>query len=74
MTDTSVNEAACFYVMRNGGRTGPFDIQQVRKLLNGKLMSPDSLVWKEGMTDWTKACAVPEIAAVLTKMPPAIPA
>ena len=46
---------------RNGQQAGPFSFDQLVQ----KGISPETLVWKQGMADWTPAWKVEELKAVL---------
>ena len=50
-----MNEALYFYV-KNGVSEGPFSAEELIKLIN-----PDTLIWTEGMTEWTPAGEVAQI-------------
>lgn len=50
-----------FIIDRNGQQAGPFSFDQLVQ----KGISPETLVWKQGMADWTPARKVEELRAVL---------
>lgn len=50
-----MNEALYFYV-KNGVSEGPFSAEELIKLI-----TPDTLIWTEGMTEWTLASEVAPI-------------
>lgn len=50
-----------FIIDRNGLQAGPFSFDQLVQ----KGISPETLVWKQGMADWTPAWKVEELKAVL---------
>ena len=50
-----MNEALYFYV-KNGVSEGPFSAEELIKLI-----TPDTLIWTEGMTEWTPAGEVAPI-------------
>ena len=56
---------AQYYLAQNGQKAGPFSVEQL--LQNG--LNPNSLVFTQGMTAWTKASEVPELAAALAPAP-----
>jgi uncharacterized membrane protein len=41
-------------------------------LLKAGTLPPETLVWREGMPDWTKADSLPEFAAAFSSQPPAV--
>lgn len=51
-----MNEALYFYV-KNGVSEGPFSAEELMKLI-----TPDTLIWTEGMTEWTPASEVAPIS------------
>lgn len=51
-----MNEALYFYV-KNGVSEGPFSAEELIKLI-----TPDTLIWTEGMTEWTPASGVAPIS------------
>ena len=50
-----------YFIIENGQQTGPFSDNQ----LAAKRISPDTLVWKQGMADWTPAWQVEELKQIL---------
>ena len=50
-----------FIIDHNGQQAGPFSFDQLVQ----KSISPETLVWKQGMADWTPAWKVEELRAVL---------
>lgn len=58
-----------YYLAVNGNRTGPFTINE----LKDKKIERSTLVWSEGMENWTKAELLPELKGFLRTEPPPIP-
>ena len=50
-----------FIIDHNGQQAGPFSFDQLVQ----KAITPETLVWKQGMADWTPAWKVEELRAVL---------
>lgn len=50
-----------FIIDRNGQQAGPFSFDQLVQ----KGISPETLVWKQGMADWAPAWKVEDLRAVL---------
>jgi len=50
-----------FIIDHNGQQAGPFSLDQLVQ----KGISPETLVWKQGMADWTPAWKVEDLKAVL---------
>lgn len=64
-----------FHVAINGAATGPYDLITLSSMVASKSLTPESLVWQEGMTNWMPAKTVPAIAALFNNgpTPPPIP-
>ncbi|GAA3526322.1 SPFH domain-containing protein [Nonomuraea rosea] len=58
-----------WYLGVDGERRGPFDAAG----LATAGLTPDALVWRAGMPQWTPARDVPELAALLHSTPPPLP-
>ena len=59
-----------YFVAMNNQPAGPFDLDALRDLVANGQLNKESLVWKEGMTNWVKA---DEEAEIIKLFPPAIP-
>ena len=59
-----------YHIAVNGQANGPFDITTLTQMANTGQITADSLVWKNGMTEWVKAGAVDELKGLFTVMPP----
>ena len=55
-----------YYIAIDGVQQGPFPLHE----LTSKGLRGDTLVWKEGMSDWKRADAVPEVAALFAPQGP----
>ena len=64
-----------FHVAINGAATGPFDLATLSSMVASRSLTPESLVWQEGMTNWIPAKTVPAIATLFNNgpTPPPIP-
>ena len=58
-----------FHVAANGKATGPFDLTTLSSMVASRSLTPESLVWQEGMTNWIPAKTVPAIAALFNNGP-----
>lgn len=54
-----------YYIAENGQPAGPFEANEL--MAHG--LTVNSLVWAEGMPNWTSASQVPELMAVLSGQP-----
>ena len=55
-----------YYIAENGQPAGPFEPSEL--LAHG--LTVNSLVWGEGMPNWTSASQIPELMAILSGQPP----
>lgn len=62
-----------YHIAVNGQATGPFDISVLTQMANAGQFTTDSLVWKNGMTQWEKAGVVDELKNLFTGIMPPIP-
>ncbi|MFM8469260.1 MAG: DUF4339 domain-containing protein [Limisphaerales bacterium] len=59
--------------VQNGQPSAPVDTAALTALLTNGTISPDTYVWREGMTNWLAAKAGPEFANCRPASPPAVP-
>jgi membrane protease subunit (stomatin/prohibitin family) len=64
---------AAFHVAVGQNQTGPFDLGALQKQADSGQLTRNSLVWKNGMSQWVKASDVPELAPLFAAAPPPIP-
>lgn len=69
VTPPPINNST-YYVAINGQATGPFNIATLKQMLNQGQFSSESLVWKEGMTNWMMANQVDELRILFVSIPP----
>ena len=62
-----------YSVVQNGQATGPFDMTGLSQMVAGGTLTKESLVWKQGMTDWAHAGEVQELASLCGATPPPFP-
>lgn len=62
-----------YNVAVNGASTGPFSTQQLAQMAAGGQLTPQSMVWANGMPSWTAAGQVPELAGLFGAVPPVPP-
>jgi membrane protease subunit (stomatin/prohibitin family) len=62
-----------YNVAVNGQTTGPFTVDQLRQLAAQGQFTPQSMVWKQGMSGWTAAGAVAELQPVFAQSAPPPP-
>jgi membrane protease subunit (stomatin/prohibitin family) len=61
------------YVLINNKQEGPFGIEQMRQLVHSGQLTPETLVWKEGMAQWDKAGTVEGLASLFAPTSPPPP-
>ena len=54
-----------YYVAADGERTGPFNKSQLNQLKQNNLFNNKSMVWTEGMSDWSEASNILDLKEVL---------
>ena len=72
-TPPPVPPALTFHVVVNGQQAGPYDINTLKQMATQNQITKESLVWREGMANWTGAGQVPELSTVFASVPPPIP-
>jgi hypothetical protein len=65
--------AAEWFVAYDGQQAGPFDAAKLQEGARDGKLTRDTLVWKKGMAQWTKAGEIQEIADVIGTVPPPLP-
>lgn len=58
-----------YFYLKNGQQIGPVSFEELKKLSICK----DTLVWHEGLSDWTQAQNVDELKTLFVVAPPPIP-
>ncbi|HJQ04564.1 MAG TPA: SPFH domain-containing protein [Nocardioides sp.] len=62
-----------WYVAVNGQQAGPFPADQLASKVGSGELTPQSLVWQDGMSGWVAASTVPELQALFPATPPPLP-
>ena len=66
--------ATLYYYAVNGAQQGPVGIDQLRALFASRTINRESLVWKQGMSNWTALQEVEELKSFLGgNTPPPLP-
>ncbi len=58
-----------YFIVENGEKAGPFSIEELKQ----KGVFRDTLVWTDGLTNWTKAENIPMLKDAILSTPPPIP-
>lgn len=62
-----------YFVSVNGQNAGPFNMQQLQQMVQNGQMTPQTYVWKQGMSGWELAGNVPELSMLFGAVPPPPP-
>lgn len=62
-----------WYAENQGKRVGPMPREQLSTMVTSGQITPTTLVWREGLGEWTAAGQVPELGDVFKKVPPPLP-
>jgi membrane protease subunit (stomatin/prohibitin family) len=62
-----------YFMAVNGQQVGPFAVDALRGQITAGSLTSETLVWAEGMAEWTAASAVPEVSTLFSASPPPIP-
>lgn len=62
-TDPPSIPGVSYYAAINGQQVGPLYIQQVMKMIGEGTITPNTLLWRAGMTDWALAESFNELGA-----------
>jgi hypothetical protein len=74
LAQTSVNsDISGYFVGINGQQTGPHNASGLMQLVEQGQLTKNSLVWKEGMTNWVAAGTVDELSPLFPATPPPLP-
>lgn len=70
--------ATMFHVYVNGAQAGPYALQQLQQLAQQGMLTPDTLVWKQGLPNWVAASTCPDLIMIFqqhggTPPPPPMP-
>ena len=62
-----------YFVAVDGKQAGPFDRAALKQRIEAGTVTPDTLVWSEGMDEWTAAGQVDAVAKLFGSAPPPLP-
>jgi len=66
-------QQAQWYIGVNGEQQGPYDLAGLRAQVTSGALTAATLVWSTGMSGWTAASDVPQVATLLAAVPPPLP-
>ncbi|MER7012178.1 SPFH domain-containing protein [Saccharopolyspora sp. NPDC000359] len=62
-----------WYLGVGGQQLGPFDATALGQQVANGTLTPDTLVWKQGMAEWAAARQVPALGSLFGQLPPPLP-
>ncbi len=65
--------AVQFHIAIEGRQSGPFDMATLQNYINAGQLTGETLVWKQGMVNWTRADQVVELKTLFGAVPPPLP-
>lgn len=65
-----IPQAAAFFLVINGQQAGPFGVSDLAGRAARGEITRETLVWRQGMANWTPASQVGELATVFVTPPP----
>ena len=73
-TPPPIPQSIQWFAAVNGQQKGPFDPAALQAKINDGTVARDTLIWRQGMANWTPASEVPEVAGMFSaQTPPPIP-
>jgi membrane protease subunit (stomatin/prohibitin family) len=72
-TPPPIPGAATYFVAFEGKQTGPFDMQTLAAQAASGRLTQQSLVWTQGMAQWTPAGQVSALTGIFANVPPPLP-
>lgn len=64
---------ASYYLVINGTQQGPYNFEQIKQMIAINSVSPNALVWKDGMPNWAPLSSLSEFSVFFRQVPPPIP-
>jgi len=62
-----------WYLAVNGQQVGPLPVEQLGDKVGSGELTPQTLVWQDGMSGWVAASTVPSLQALFPATPPPLP-
>lgn len=62
-----------YFVLINNQQNGPLGLEDVKQLIADVRINRQTMVWKEGLADWTLITNLPELSILFTQTPPTPP-
>src|SRR5258706_765694 len=65
--------SASYYIALGGQQAGPFESGMLKDKVTAGQVTRETLVWKQGMPQWTAAGLVAELKGLFENSPPPLP-
>lgn len=65
--------SVAFFAAIDGKQAGPFDLATLQAQVSEGKITRETLVWKQGMANWSAASTVSELANLFAAVPPPLP-
>ncbi|MCS7005488.1 MAG: SPFH domain-containing protein [Cytophagales bacterium] len=62
-----------FFVALHGQQSGPYSLEVLSNMAKQGTINGQTLVWKQGMSNWTPAHQVPDLTPIFASVPPPLP-
>lgn len=62
-----------YYAVVDGKQAGPYDKNKLKELVDNKVLSQSTLLWKSGLKDWIFAKNMDELSDLWSATPPPLP-
>ena len=62
-----------YFIAVNGQQQGPYTLQVIQQMVTQGSFTRETMVWKQGMSEWLKAGDVTDLKGLFGSMPPPIP-
>jgi membrane protease subunit (stomatin/prohibitin family) len=72
-TPPPVPQGPQYHVAVDGKQTGPFGTDALKQQIQSGAVTKDTLIWSEGMAEWTAAGKVDAVAKLFGTVPPPLP-
>jgi len=72
-TPPPIPASVSYYAAINGQQQGPFESSALEQKIKSGEIGRSTLVWHAGLTEWTSAEKVPELAGIFAMTPPPLP-
>ena len=73
VTPPPLPQSAKYYAALGGRQAGPFNFSALQQHIQSGELTPQTLVWREGMSTWIAAEQVPELKSLFNSIPPPLP-